>query len=365
MTKEKLSIDLFGKTKFYTGLFIGLGTAIVLNLFFAYFREILRNQTFSRDLLIPTTEEFIVYNLFFAAVSITAGLGLTIWFWFHNPFSLKISKYWVLFIRTYSIFWTISLLLVVSRVGSVLTWVLYTIHGYDDHLNFYKEFPIILILLPTIAFLNIWTPVRLKYRTGKWFWISIVIYCLLTALLGFNSPIDQNKLNVLWHSYNEPYTRIVDNEINRAKLNGIHIADRAIDPLRVNMKQRVHDQAKDLKDRFESRIPVPIDTVVIELIHAKKTTIRYLNTGDWSDTQALWPFANPRNVYQQIELTQDSLKIMYLKELIKEFNDIFSQEDPWKMDLNDGLDDKYYNRLFMQRRYRDIKKELDDLQREN
>ncbi|MEO0272802.1 MAG: hypothetical protein ABIM30_06920, partial [candidate division WOR-3 bacterium] len=105
MTKEKLSIDLFGKTKFYTGLFIGLGTAIILNLFFAYFREILRNQTFSRDLLIPTNEEFVGYNLFFAAVSITAGLGLTIWFWFHNPFSFKISKYWTQFIRTYSIFW--------------------------------------------------------------------------------------------------------------------------------------------------------------------------------------------------------------------------------------------------------------------
>ncbi|MCZ8216366.1 MAG: hypothetical protein O9262_09025, partial [Cyclobacteriaceae bacterium] len=89
MTKEKLSIGLFGKKKFYVGLTIGILFSISTYLFFAYFREILRAQTFDSDLIIPTAEDFIIYNLFFAASSVTIGFGFTIWFLFHGLFSSK------------------------------------------------------------------------------------------------------------------------------------------------------------------------------------------------------------------------------------------------------------------------------------
>ena len=84
LTKEKISIGLLGQKRFYLGLSIGLFLAVLTYLFFGYFREILRGQTFDSDLLIPTETEFLIYNLFFAAVSVTFGFGVTVWFWFHG-----------------------------------------------------------------------------------------------------------------------------------------------------------------------------------------------------------------------------------------------------------------------------------------
>ena len=89
MRREKLSIDLFGKATFCTGIVIGVFTAVLINYFLSYGREILRWQTATSDLVIPSSAELIAYNLFFGAVSFTAGFGLMIWFWFHNPFKFK------------------------------------------------------------------------------------------------------------------------------------------------------------------------------------------------------------------------------------------------------------------------------------
>jgi hypothetical protein len=362
LRREKLTIGLFGKAKFWTGLFLGLTTTLISYFFFTYGREILRSTTaYSGDLLIPTKAEFIAYNLFFSAISITIGFGIMTWFWFHNPFSFRHSYSFNQFIRTSLITGTLILLVAVMRTSNISLNLLYGLDGYDNHLSFYYEMPELLILLPTFFFLNSWTTIRIKYRAGNWFWYSILTYCVGTAILGFSTPIDQNQLNSNWDKFNAPYHKIIDNELEQAKSNGITIPPKIIETLRFNGKQRVVELAKDLKSKFKKDKSIPTDLVVAELILIKKTTLRSVDNGHRDDQEKMWPFALPKDVYRQVTLDNDSVKTKYLKEILLEFSKIFKEQEkePWEVGEADGLSDKYYNRRTMQWWYRDIKSETD------
>lgn len=362
MTREKLTIGLFGKTKFWIGLSIGLATTLLLYYFFAYGREILRSTTaYSGDLLIPTKAEIIAYNLFFAAVSIAAGFGMAAWFWFHNPFSFRHSYSLNQYVRTSLITGTLILLVAVMRTGKISLFLLYGMDGYDNHLSFYYEMPELLVLLPTFFFLNVWTPIRIKYRAGNWLWYSIIIYITGTVVLGFSTPIDQTQMNNNWEKYNTPYHQIVDEEVARAKSNGISINPETIEILRFRGKQRVIDQAKVLKKTFKRKETVPTDFIVVELIQIKKSTLRFVDNFAREDQERMWPFALPRDVYRQMTLSNDSVRTQYLREILIEFGVIFTEqeEDPWTLGEKDGLSDKYQNRRSMRWMYRDIKLETD------
>jgi hypothetical protein len=359
LTKEKISIGLFGQKRFYIGLSIGHFLAILTYLFFGYFREILRGQTFDSDLLIPTETEFLIYNLFFAAVSVTFGFGVTVWFWFQGLFSSQRPRRRINYISAYSMFWSMTLIYVVSKTGSNMTWLLFAMDGYDDHLNLSKEFPLLLFLLPTVLFLNIWTGIRLSFRSGGWLLKSLGVYLVLSAILAFSSPIDQSGLNDSWNEFMTPYNQIVDNEIKKAQSKGLQFSVKAIETIRFNRKERVIKQAKELKERFTSENPIPTDSVVLELIAIKKTTIRSLDSKDWDDKTGCWPFALPRDVYRQIKISDDSIKNNYLREILTEYESIFKEDwDDWDKSREIGFSDKYSNRFSMQRWYMEIFLEL-------
>jgi hypothetical protein len=357
LTKEKISIGLLGQRRFYIGLSIGLFLSMLIYLFFGYSREILRGLTFDSDLLIPTEREFFVYNLFFAAVSATIGFGVTVWFWFNGLFSSERPRSRINYISAYSMFWAMTLIYVVSKTGSAMTLILFAVEGYDDNLNFSKEFPLLLFLLPTVFFLNIWTPIRLSFRSGNWFTKSLGGYVTLSIILAFSSPIDQSGMNDSWHKYMALYNQIVDSEIRTAQLKGLQLSPKAVATIRFNRKERVIKQAKNLKERFKSEKPIPTDSVILELIAIKKTTIRALE-GTWDDKRGRWPFALPRDVYRQIEISDDSVKNDYLMEILIGYESIFTDDWDWNILIERGLLDKYYNRYSMQQYYTGIFLEL-------
>lgn len=167
LIKERISIALLGKKRFYIGILIGLFLSILTYLFFGYFREVLRIHTFYQDLSRPTRIAFLTYNFFFAAVSVTIGFGVTVWFWFHAPLASHRPRRRINYISAYAMFWSMTILYVVSRTGYNLTFVLFAMDGYDNHLNLSKQFPFLLFLLPTVFFLNIWTPIRVSFRSIK------------------------------------------------------------------------------------------------------------------------------------------------------------------------------------------------------
>jgi hypothetical protein len=317
------------------------------------------------DPIALTTSESFIYNLFFAAVSATIGFGTMVWFWFHGLFSRHTPRRRINYISAFSMFWGMALLYVISKTGFSLTWILFTMDGYDDHLNLSREFPALLFLLPTVLFLNIWVPIRLTYRSGAWFLKALGGYFTLSLILAFSSPINHAKINGSWKEYMRPYNEIVDNEIKKAASKGIKISPGAVETIRFNKKERVLRQAKNLKERFRSARPVPTDTVVLELIAVKKSTIRELDVIDWQDQAARWPFALPRDVFRQIKMGEDSIKNRYLREIWSEYESIFREnwEDLETIDQSE-IPDKCFNRSSMQRRYQKIFFELQHFQGE-
>jgi len=249
-----------------------------------------------------------------------------------------------------------TLLYVISKSGTNITFVLLTIEGFDDHFNLAEEFTLLLFLLPTVFFLNIWTPIRLSYQSGNWLLRSLVAFIALTTLLAFSSPIDQRILNQSWEEYMAPYNQIVDNEIQRANSKGITFSNEAIETIRFNKKERVLIQANNLKSRFKSITSIPTDTVVLELILVKKSTIRTSYKSLSMNEANCWPYALPRHIYQQIQLTDDSIKIEYLREILQEYDSIFKTE--WDFMESYGLSDRNETRSTLSRWYGEIAFEL-------
>jgi hypothetical protein len=153
-----------------------------------------------------------------------------------------------------------------------------------------------------------------------------------------------------------PYNQIVDNEIKRANSKGITFSNQAIETIRFNKKERALRQANNLKNRFKSKTPIPTDSVVLELILVKKTTIRVSYNSKSENEAELWPFALPRHIYRQIQLTDDSIKIEYLKEILQEYDIIFKTE--WDFMEDNGLSDRESTRSSLSHWYGETAFEL-------
>lgn len=320
--KQRLSIPRIGRNRFYLGITSGLLVSVVLFLFLAYLTESFRALTLHNDLLIPTEREFFLFNLFFAAVSVTVGFGVSVLFWFTGSLRRQTPAQRVYFIWTNAAFWSMILLFLLGRVGMSLFFVLYTTPGYDDHLNLVRDFYVMLFMLPVMCFLNIWMPVRLVYRSGSWFLKAFIAFVSLAAILALTTPIDQGVLNDAWLSYMSPYNKIVDDEIALAHSKGILISEKAIETVRFNRKERVLLLATNLKNRFSQDAPVPTDSIVLELILIRKNTIPYL---PGTNAHEQWPFALPQDVVRQIQLSDDTVRNGYLTQIIETYQ---SYTDP-------------------------------------
>lgn len=80
--KEKLSIDLIGRQRFWIGIASGVISAISLSLFFNYSRKILRSLTgISSDLIVLESNELLFFDYFFCLLASVVGLSFTIWIW--------------------------------------------------------------------------------------------------------------------------------------------------------------------------------------------------------------------------------------------------------------------------------------------
>lgn len=213
--KENISIQNIGRKRFWIGIVAGLISAILMSLFFNHSREVLRLLTSMRaDLLILKENELLFFNYFFSFLSSVLGLSITIWIWMqnkkHNRRKDRIYKQ-LSFTNALLIFWVI--LMIISRFGSILPIILFGTPGYDNHLNLYKEFWILFVLLPIVVFLQSWFTVRLVYQAGKWIFLSL-LFCIMTAYtLQLTTTINQEKLNSAYHQrFESDYNYIVQEQ---------------------------------------------------------------------------------------------------------------------------------------------------------
>lgn len=359
--KSPISVALIGRSRFYLGIAVGLVFSTLSFGFFAYFKEVFRLRTLDSDFVVLTSLEYYHYNLFFAAISATAGFGFTVWTWFHGMrVSSRMPRRRLNYISAYAIFWSIGLMYVVAKGGTVLEFLFYDQIGCDGYMDWLRQMPELMVLMPTLAFVNIWTPIRLAFISGKWMITSIAAWIAWSAMLAWSFPVDPSELNKLAERKLAPYQKIVNEEAAAARSKGVLISEPALEAIKYNTKGRTIRQMIALKRRFAVKIKVPADSVVLALIIVKKTPVYQIPGVPCHGDDQCWPFVLPRHVYQQLKLTTDPIAKEYLEAILNEFDQIFNSEesDLTYEDIEEaGLWQKYANRDRL-RGYYDIKSEL-------
>ncbi len=215
VNKKKISVQNIGTQRFWIGIIAGFFSAVSISLFIDYSREALRLFTiFSSNLLTLSEQDSSFYNLFFSGLSSVLGLSITIQIWMSNTIHERrkdriykqVSKTNILLI-----FWAV--IMIVSRIGSIIPIVLFSLPDYDNQFNLDKEFWLLFVLLPLVIFMQNWFIVRLIYKASNWIILSFFACVFLTYILSQTTSIKQENLNNAYPKLKEKYSRYNEQEI--------------------------------------------------------------------------------------------------------------------------------------------------------
>lgn len=294
--KPKLSVDAMGKLRFWVGLAAGVAAAVILSVFFNQWRELLRLQTVMQaDLLLLTAEESSFYNGFFALLSAVLGHNLCVWVW------LQHRRHWAAHHRRYKmllsafnlgIFWAV--VLVVSRFGSLLTFVLTGLRGYDGELNLMASHPVLFWLLPLVMWLQGWLGVRQLFRVGWWMWGAATATVVLAVGLFFTTAVDEETLNKLYQQQYQRDVATLEAGLHKAKeLYGIAYPAEGILALRQYHTSNAAWQLAAVREAFVQAERVSLDTILLQ-----QMIIVNRKADDYDGR--FWDYPTPQAVAQQL-----------------------------------------------------------------
>lgn len=270
--KERLSLQNIGLQRFWVGLAAGMIAAVSISLFFNYFREILRSWTgISTDLLILEPKEVLFYDYFFCVLAAVMGLTISMWIWMSSRKNRNCARrnnsVYKHLARTNAvmIFWIV--LMVISRMGTLLPMVLFTRPGYDKHLNLFEEYWWFLTLIPIVMFLHNWLAVRLAYRARKWMYISFILCILFGVGLKMTTTVGRDILNSAYLGRYKADYGFIDQEIATAAKNyGVVFDKNTIEVLKKWHTEKSVAQIATVKRSFASEKPVSMDTIILQKI---------------------------------------------------------------------------------------------------
>lgn len=325
LRKHKISIQNIGKQRFWFGFFAGFISAVSISLVFNQTREVFRFFTsISADLLILESKELTFFNYFFASLSTTLGLAITIWIWMSNKtHSRKMDRIYKQLSRTNAllIFWL--MLMMIARFGSILPFILYGSPGYDNQLELYNDYWILFVLIPIVVFAQSWFTVRLIYRAEKWILFSFLA-CLITAFtLSKTTTVDQEKLNNSYFQRYEKDYEYINKEISNSKEKyGIEYDTKTIEILKKWYTERSVEQVNNIKKAFTKKNKVSLDTIILQ-----KIAIHNFKKGSWNyyrrNSLENWHYALPNDVLKQINLNEkNSNETKELFNILKEQIDL-------------------------------------------
>lgn len=304
-SRQKISIQKIGAFKFWSGIFVGLSSSIILSLFFNYGRESLRVFTSLRaDLLIISDSAFQFYNYFFASFATTLGLCLCIAIWFKgNRHLSRRQKQMQRLSRTYALLIFGMTIMFVVRLGSLFTFLPLGLDGYEDHLNLIKQTGFILFLLPVNIFLIAWFQTRLVYKTGRWIIYSIPICIIIIISLAKVASVDRSLVNNLFYynQYEEEF-EYIDQEIQIAKdLYQIEFKEETLRTLRKWRTESSFNLVSDLKQAFESKTAVSMDSIILAKIAVHTLKLDGKPDFNYQKNEFYWDYPLPGAIYQQME----------------------------------------------------------------
>lgn len=210
MIRPVLSIHAIGKSRFWTGIGIGVFFALGFYLFFAGLREIMtlimlglgeEHPVFGRQMMLDVYNPLgfspalrYGHNLFYAGMAAALGqvLMLTIWTTHRGIKEHRSSRLHRLWTRSSS-FFTLGLVPYVLLKYAQTYWLYFYLASYstnyEPEIDLVHDYKGLLMLFVVWLLLEAWRPMRLTYRCGQWMLWSLVLTTLVAVLLAFLHPL--------------------------------------------------------------------------------------------------------------------------------------------------------------------------------
>ena len=184
-----------------TGIVVGTVFSFFLYYLFYYFRETIRVLTgyFGDGLLIELTpQENFYYNLFYGSIAAIIGFYVFTHFVLSNSLDRKnirrrVRQRHILNDQAF-VSWTF--LSAFSRFTSLIgIWFLILPMQFD--INFLDEFPLLLILIPIVLFLNGWTIIVKTFgrKAYRWFLYATLYVSVLSVGYASINSLDYRQIN--------------------------------------------------------------------------------------------------------------------------------------------------------------------------
>ncbi len=333
--KQTISISIIGKKRFRTGLIAGLITAVSLSFFIDYSRESLRIFSFlSQDLFTLSKTKAAFFDYFFASFSSVFGLGISLCIWLSNPRHYGKKERLYKNLAKTNIFAGIWIaLMFIARYGTIIPIVLYSQRGYDNHLDLYNDGWLFFVLLPIVLFLNNWYVVRLVYKSGKWILYSFITVFILSLILANIKTVDRNVFNDAFENRNAYKYEYIEKEFKKASKFGIKFNEKTKRILKQNYTESTLKQVADVQNAFNKNKKVSLDTLILEKIIIHHHKRKYLYFYQRKEADKNWSYAYPEQIYEQIKMSDDSISILYLFEILHEMiQPLNSKEIDWSSD---------------------------------
>ncbi|MGB0427640.1 MAG: hypothetical protein ACPGEC_01780 [Flavobacteriales bacterium] len=251
------------------------------------------------DLVIFDSYEFRFYDYFYAILSSVLGLSTSIWLWIDvkktNQRNVRLFKRYAS-LNAQLILWIV--LLCFTRFCFVISIVLYGTKSYSQHLNLHQDYWIIFVLIPLALFLQNWYIVRLFYRIGKWFVLSLLACIAFSVILCSTLSVDQDIINKAYFNDFKNDYNYIDNQINIAKSKyNINFSEATITALKQKHSDANYAQVLDAKSVLSHTEPAPLEVIILQkiMIHNFKPSVKY----DWRSDK--WYYAHPQSILNQLQ----------------------------------------------------------------
>ncbi|MEQ8476759.1 hypothetical protein [Fulvivirga sp.] len=323
--KPEISINKLGGRRFWTGIVVGIASSFIFSLFFNYSREALRMVTSMNDLYILPERDFRIYDLFTATFSTSIGLGLTIVYWLNGRNSYIKKLYYQRFAVANSWFIVFVAIMIVGRLGSVIPIIVYGQQGFDNQLNFIRDFSLLLFCIPIYIFIAHWLSIRLIFKIHNWAIYSLLIFSLTSFLIFQVTNVDRSIINDSYYNQNKGRYEYVNSEIKKALKYDVNISDSIKNILQKKYADRTNQLVFNLKQQFQNDNVVPLKSLILEkiVIHNMNQHTSYYSRRK-PDLDRNWSYAQPEQIYCQIQKYEsNSAEVKVLFEILNEQSQLF------------------------------------------
>lgn len=315
--KPRLSIDKIGKTRFWTGILLGILYAVIFYLFVFYLVEYMMviSIAMGGNLPIIPTEVSFFEKPFLIATSLTVGVTMMIRHWFMQAtFHFQSSRKKVsLRLSNYSLF----LVYLVFYVASVFIRFSYLDVEFTEA-NQFINYNSLLFIIPLYIFFAAWTEISRYFKTANWIPYTFFISLLIITFLSFINIKPQGFSKKAFKIIHSEELEYLDSELKKAKEKyNITFSEETLHSLKELRSKRAFDLLKKVRLAFKTDGEVSLDTIILEkiLIHNFK--------GFYIDRGKSYAYIFPLQAYEQLrKVDPKSPKSTELLNIIKEFHDL-------------------------------------------